>query len=272
MSGERLPCFDAAQLEAAAKVLGDTSMGLTGNEIGHLLADIRVDDLDAGATKWKRLYNALALAQNKHQVGNHLLMFVTRAMNPVRYVGTVELFTARQDALNVVLAFSGYRVRDDGKVIRTTREATLDGAKARASKLRTLLEAKGTHAEVLKYCRAELLQENYFHAVQEAIKGLGQRMRDMTGLGNDGAELVQQALSTKAPLIALNTLSTETELSEQRGVAQLCVGLFGAVRNPTAHAPKTHWPMPEQDALDVLGLVSFLHRKLDMATVSTRCP
>lgn len=78
-------------------------------------------------------------------------MFVTRAMSPVRYVGAGERFTARQDALNVVLAFSGYRVRDVGKVIRAIREATLDGAKARAGKLRALLEAKGTHAEMLKY-------------------------------------------------------------------------------------------------------------------------
>lgn len=110
-----------------------------------------------------------------------------------------------------------------------------------------------------------MLQENYFHAVQEAIKGLGQRMRDMTGLGNDGAERVQQALSTKAPLIALNTLTAETEISEQRAVAQLCVGLFGAVGNPAAHAPKVVWAMPEQDALDIFGLVSYLHRKLDGA-------
>ena len=257
-------------MEAAAKVLGDTSMGLTGNEIGHILSDIRLDDIDAGMTKWKRLYNALARAQNHHQVGNHLIMFITRAMDPVRYTGAAELFATRQDALNVVLAFAGYRVRDDGKVIRTTREATLDGARARAGKLRSLLEGKGTHGEVLKYCRAELLQENYFHAVLEAIKGLAQRMRDMTGLTNDGAELVQQALSTKAPLIALNTLSSDTEVSEQRGVMQLCVGLFGAVRNPTAHAPKVVWAMPEQDALDIFGLVSYLHRKLDGATLPPR--
>ena len=44
------------------------------------------------------------------------------------------------------------------------------------------------------------------------------------------------------------------------------VGLFGTVRNPTAHAPKIVWPMTEQDALDILSLVSFVHRKLDNAT------
>lgn len=42
----------------------------------------------------------------------------------------------------------------------------------------------------------------------------------------------------------------------------ILVGLFGAVRNPTTHAPKITWPMTEQDALDVLSLVSFAHRKL----------
>ena len=43
------------------------------------------------------------------------------------------------------------------------------------------------------------------------------------------------------------------------------VGLFGAVRNPLAHAPKTVWPMSEEDALDILTLISFIHRKLDRA-------
>ena len=45
----------------------------------------------------------------------------------------------------------------------------------------------------------------------------------------------------------------------------MLVGLFGAVRNPTAHAPKIYWSMTEQDALDILALVSFIHRKLDNA-------
>ncbi|EAX0039585.1 hypothetical protein TM70_22960, partial [Salmonella enterica] len=41
------------------------------------------------------------------------------------------------------------------------------------------------------------------------------------------------------------------------------IGLFGAVRNPLAHSPKKNWPMSELDALDILTLVSLIHRKLD---------
>ena len=90
-------------------------------------------------------------------------------------------------------------------------------------------------------------------------------MRQMSGLVTDGAELVNTALSTKAPLLALNSLTSETEISEQKGVANLLVGVFGAIRNPTAHAPKVVWAMPEQDALDVLAILSYVHRKLDAA-------
>ena len=36
-------------------------------------------------------------------------------------------------------------------------------------------------------------------------------------------------------------------------------------RNPTAHAPKVDWPISEQDALDILGIISYCHRRLDNA-------
>lgn len=259
----RIPCFSPSHLEAACKVLADTTNGLKGDEIGYILADMGTPDPDQGITKWKRLFNALALAQNEHQVGNHLIMFINRALSPVRYTATPELFQWRRDGLNVVLSFAGYAVREDGKVVHTTPETTLEGARARAGRLKSLLEARGTHAEVFKYCRVELLEDNYFHAVLEAVKGLAQRIRDLSGLGMDGAELVNQAFSTKAPIIAVNSLQTETEVSEQKGIANLLVGVFGAIRNPTAHAPKVIWAMPEQDAIDVFALLSFIHRKLD---------
>jgi uncharacterized protein (TIGR02391 family) len=261
-----IPCFETSQLEAVCKVLADTTNGLKGNEIGHILADMRLDDLDAGITKWKRLFNALANAQNTHQIGNYLIMFVNRAMSPARYISTPKLFEWRRDGINVALAFAGYAVREDGKVVHTTRETTLTGALARVKRLKSVLESRGTHSEVFKYCRSELLEENYFHAVLEAVKGIAERIRQISGLGTDGAELVNQVFSTKNPILTFNSLQSETEVSEQKGIANLLIGIFGAIRNPTAHAPKVMWAMPEQDAIDVFALLSYVHRKLDNAT------
>lgn len=261
-----LPCFDSAQLEAACKILGDTSQGLRGQEIEHLLREVGALDPSPTQTKWQRLYNAFAAMQNKYDIGNYLILFINKAMSPVRYTNEPELFRWRRDNLNVALAFAGYAVREDGKTVNTTVATTLEGARARAGHLRTLLQSRATHAEVLKYSQAELLQENYFHAVLEAVKGVAERIRIMSGLTSDGAELVSQAFSTKTPIIAFNTLKTDTEVSEQKGITNLLIGVFGAIRNPTAHAPRIIWAMPEQDAIDILGILSYVHRKLDSSS------
>ncbi len=261
-----LPCFASAELEAVCKVLADTAKGFTGSEIGHLLLEIGVADTDPTLTKWKRLYNAMVGKQNQVRAGNLLIQFINKAMAPAKYVSAPELFRWRQDGLNVALAFSGYRVLEDGRVAYTTRESTVDGARARAGRLYSLLESRGLHAEVLKYCKAELLEENYFHAVLEAVKGVAERIRLMSGLGSDGADLVNTVFSVKTPILAINSLKSDTELSEQKGIANMLVGIFGAIRNPVAHAPKTTWAMPEQDAIDVFGILSYVHRKLDGAT------
>lgn len=259
----RIPLFSSQQLEAACRVLADTERGLSGTQIERLLQEIEVADTSPGITKWKRLFNALAEAQNKHQIGNYLIMFITRAMNPVNYARDPGTFAWRRDELNVVLAFSGFYVRDDGKVGYADKASTLDAARARAGRLKAALESRVVHSEVLNYCRAELLDENYFHAVFEATKGVAERIRTLSGLTGDGADLVNKAFAGQQPVLVLGPLVGESEKSEQRGFANLLIGLFGAVRNPLAHAPKTNWPMSEQDALDILTLVSLIQRKLD---------
>ena len=115
---------------------------------------------------------------------------------------------------------------------------------------------------MLKYCKAELMQDNYFHAVFEASKGLAQRIRAMSGVDADGAGLVDRVFSVDRPILALNTLRTETERTEHKGLAALLKGCFAAVRNPLAHEPKIMWG-GEDDAADYFTLISLLHRKLD---------
>jgi uncharacterized protein (TIGR02391 family) len=79
---------------------------------------------------------------------------------------------------------------------------------------------------VLSYCTAELLQDNYFHAVLEATKGLFERVRKRTGLQADGSTLVDQAFGGEAPRVAFNALRSDSERSEQRGLMNLCKGVY----------------------------------------------
>ena len=78
-------------------------------------------------------------------------------------------------------------------------------------------------------------------------------------------ELVETAIGTTDP----DQPGADPERRGQRaaGVAKLAKGLFSAFRNPAAHEPKLLWAMTEQDALDVLGTLSLIHRRLDQADV-----
>jgi len=260
--------FSSQHIEAVARVLGDTNDGLTGFEIAFILGDAGIPDVDASNTKWKRLYNAIASIQNEKQVGNHLLMVVTRAMDPVRYTDNRTVFHLRRQKLNAVLSLSGYELREDGRIRRVQAARSVDEAVRRASRLSAALTSRNVHPHVLQFCRAELLDQNYFHAVFEATKSIAAKVRALSGLDGDGADLVQRAFGLSkdgTSRLAINSLQTETERGEQRGFVSLVVGLFGTVRNPLAHNPKVEWPMSEQDALDILTLASLVHRKLDSA-------
>ena len=166
-----------------------------------------------------------------------------------------------------MLAFIGLKIRDDGKVGRTEHASTLSEAAKLANRLHTELNRRCTHTEVLKYCREEILNKDLFHAVFEAVKGLAERIRQMTGLTEDGSRLIDQALATggAVPILAINNLHTETELSEQNGLANLTKGVFGMFRNVTAHVPRITWPINEADALDIFTTLSLIHRRLDGA-------
>ena len=136
---------------------------------------------------------------------------------------------------------------------------------ARVLKLKSKLELRNTHEKIFEYCKAELLADNYFHSVFEAVKSIADTIRQKTGLSQDGGELIDLAFSTKNPLLKINKLSNETEESEQKGFANLIKGVFGMFRNTTAHAPKIIWLINESDALDILSTISLIHRRIEQA-------
>ena len=165
--------------------------------------------------------------------------------------------------MNEALAFAGLVVAQSGELQSTDRVSTIGEAELRAQQLRSGLELRGVHPDVLAFCKAELLQDNYFHAVLEATKSVFEKVRRLSGQTADGATLIDRAFGGDAPILAINDLLTESERSEQKGFANLLKGLSGMFRNPTAHAPRVTWRMKEEDARDLLSTVSLVHRRLD---------
>lgn len=275
MSQAPIPPFPPEIVEGVAGVLGDTTNGLTGSEIARRLSEVPVRDVDPGNTKWKRLHNALADHQNRNGTGKCVVGLIHAAMKPARFVSGPARFTYLQDGLNEVLVHAGYKVDEQGRVARLKDGAarTLSEAATRAGRIRTELRRRGTHSEVVRYCSDELLAKNNFHAVLEATKSVPDRLRLMTGLDGDGAKIVRAALLPgDSPRVAVNSGRTETDRSEQVGVAEIALGLVGLYRNPTAHEPKIRRPVSDDELLEALTTLSMTHRRLDGATVNPPGP
>lgn len=258
--------FPSGTIEHCCKIIGEL---YSGSELTRLVAEVPLhNDPGEGITKWRRLAHAVSSNQAGVGNGNALVRLITIAMRPDRTLDRVDRAATARDELTQALSLVGLKVRDDGKVARTTQAKTDTEALERTNRLRGLLERRGTHADVITYCRPELLRVDYYEAVFEAIKGLGARIRALTGVDGDGYGLIESTMAGSAPHLRINDGSTRTKRDEQLGVANLAKGLFSAFRNPAAHEPRIHWQLSEQDALDVFGTLSLIHRRLDAVTTS----
>lgn len=261
------PTFSSSAIEQICRLLGDA---VQGGQIPNLIAGLKVVE-SAGSengTKWKRLFNAVIAAQNRQKDGRPLMRLVMDVMDPVRFSSPL-VFEEHRRQVDERLLLSGIHLGDDGKLTRVVAASTLSEAQQRADDLHAELVRRDVHPDVLRFCSAELLQQNYFHAVLEASKSVAEKIRSLTGVQGDGASLVDATCSIgSGSRIGFNALVTEWERSEQTGIATLMKGLFATFRNPTAHAPKVRWATSRAEALDMLTLASMLHRRLDEARVS----
>lgn len=263
------PMLTQSQLEALAAALGDTELGLTNAEIEFLASAARMRD-PGPMTKRRRVYNAFVEVQNRRQDRTNILQFVRLAMDPARYVREPARYEPMRANVNRALAFVGLACTEAGKLVSADAVSTLPEAARRARELRSDLELRRVHPDVIAFCRAELVADDYFHAVQEAVKSVASKIRSRTGLIDDGSTLVDRALCGSPPMLAINPLKSASERSEQSGFANLVRGLFGMFRNPTAHEARIHWPMAKDDAEDLLSMVSMVHRRLDGADMPVR--
>jgi uncharacterized protein (TIGR02391 family) len=255
----RVNSLPESVLEPLARLVGECG---TGSQISRILNDHRIEDNSNESTKWRRLYHVFLTTQKRDGSSNRVLGLIESFLHPARFVGQSETYESHRSEINATLSFFGLKIGDDGRFRQVEAARSLSEAERRANTIHAKFRGRRMHPEVLKYCRAELMNDDYFHAVLEAVKGLAQRIRDKSSVEADGAALVDQVFSVKQPLLVLNMLQTETEQSEHKGFALLLKGCFAAIRNPRAHEPRILWK-DEEDAADCFTLISLLHWKLD---------
>ena len=237
---------------------------VTGTQLSLILKQVSLIDQIELSTKWRRIYNAFVIYQNDKNCSNQIMNFIKLVLEPASYVANSSHYHDVLNNVSAILSFVGFEIREDGRIYECLRSKTVTDAEQRAKTLKKQLEHRDSHKEIFKYCLPELLANNYFHSVFEANKGLFQRIRDLSGLTTDGVALIEQVFSTN-PILIINKYTSPSEIDEHKGFCNILKGLCGMFRNTEAHAPKYIWNISEQDALEILGLVSYCHRRLDNA-------
>jgi len=211
------------------------------------------------------LYNCFVNEINRMNTFSSVYCFIESSLNPIQYTALEKRkkYEWLQEEIRKVLLLVGLDFGKDGKITSTQRASTLDDVDRRVNSLNRKLYDRAIHSEVTKYCVKDYLRRDYYDAVFEACKGLSERVKQITGLTDDGSTLFQTAFSTKAPYLFFNKMETDSELSEFRGLRELLEAIFHMIRNPAAHTPKINWKADEAVCLDILTIISFAHKYLD---------
>lgn len=272
--------IEDAKLEALANKLG-TLPELTHTNIDKYLVECSIQDISTksksvglgyipGDSKSKRIYKCFI--NEVHRTNNDLkiVSFIERALDPSRFADSKRYDDVLND-INSVLLFMGCEINKSGKVKIVKKATTIDEVQERINVLENEAKKRNVHLEVLKYCKREYLDKDYFHAQFEASKGLFQRIRDLTNQNVDGTKLINGVFSTDEPMLILPNLklTERTDKDEFLGYKHLFEYVVNAVRNPEGHTPRILASEELGECLDNFVIISRCHRFLD--NCSTTC-
>ena len=260
--------FKASTLEMLANAIADIDPGITGTVIHRMLLQSQIEDISYNEqflAKRKKLFKAFADYQNKNQCANNIILFIQNILSPQRYVDNEDMFNNIKREINKQLAFEGLCIDDSNQIITVEKASKISDVQIKVDGLKAKLIEQGAHQLVFSYCNAELLANNYFHSVLEASKGLVKRIQDIAGVTYDGQNLMEKVFKDDEPILIINDFQSKSEKDEHRGFRNLLTGIVAMFRNPASHELKVEWNMSEQDALDILAMISYCHRRLDNA-------
>ncbi len=257
------PKMNDTALTEIAKILGNY---FSNAQIDDSLKQLRLSAQGASSTKWRRLLFVFRKYQDKNKSAKDTLRILESLLAPIRFIKDQQTYANVLLETNKILCTEGYEIDSSGTVVTVEKLNTLDEINERYSRLIKKLQDRNIHSEVLKYCTTELLAENYFHSIFEAAKGISERVREMSGVIEDGVKLYDLVFSVANPILKYNDLVTASEKNQQNGLKEMLYGITHYVRNVTAHEVKIKWIVDEDAAIEILTVMSFLHSALDKCT------
>ena len=257
------PSFDDITLRNLSNIISDI---LTHKQISEQFSSAGITENGEGSNKTDRIYYALKAKQKQDKCGNNVLAFVVKLLNPKRY-GDEADYERDRTRFNEKLLFEGIEIDKRGEARTVQKARTISEAKERSNKIKQKVHGIGIHRDILPYCEEEWLKENYFHAILEITKSVAEKLRHLSGYTSDGSDLIDECFGLgkdKKPMLAFNTLQSQSDESEHKGFGNFCKGFFSMYRNPKAHNPKILEETQLTEMTEVLVVATIIQNKLDI--------
>lgn len=268
--------IDPTYLTMLCDVIGTDNL-LNDPELKLLLKACDIDDVSPAISRRRRLFNALFAQQEKDRDADTVSDFLQKTMYHIKHTRGQKAFENCCHELNSVLAYIGYYMNEEGHLAKSdpNQVASLSSqVQERIQVLRKAFNDRNMHADVLGILRPDLLTDsNYFRAVQEAAHVLLVKVKQKAGLASEGPEIAEQAFAMGwhgYPVLAFNGLRTEAEVAEQYGLLCLMKGLFCLFQDEHTRVYRPAWTITEQEAIDILSLISFLNNKVEASVRTPR--
>ena len=227
--------FPAEILEYIAELISETKSGSGITRFFN--ASGYPEFVHDGSTKKWFILNCLQNLNRRSGGPYHVIKIIEKLADPRQYLNTVEIHKKIVDKLDNVIVFHGLRLNKDNRVVLSKEPIPTSPIDTPTGKEEIyLFEKIRLHPEIGKVSEQLFKDGHYAQAIFEAFKAINNAVKKKSGVEDkDGQALMAYVFSGNPPVLALNSLLTQSEKDEQDGFKFLFMGAITGIRNPKAH-------------------------------------
>ena len=158
--------FTDAQLKAISKAVASNYGNPSKSTINEYIRkhpsrkSVFFNECDSKAQILLAYYEAIS--------SDEVLKSIQYFLDPVFFINQEDSYETYRNDVNLALSFTGYEIDSAGKLRMIVKSKTLTEAQKRKEALISQIRERKMHPRILKYCRDELFENDYYSIVFES--------------------------------------------------------------------------------------------------------
>jgi len=264
MEKPKLMPFPEEILEHIAGIISETR---SGSEITRFFNAAGYPEFvhDGSTKKWFVL-GCLDRLNKRSDGPYHVVKIIEKLADPKQYIKSPEMHKKILEELNQALIFHGLKINKDNRVVLSQEPVPSRPQNKPTDKEEIEIFKKiRLHPKIQEVSEKLFINGSYELAIFEAFKAVNNAVKEKTGIiDKDGQSLMSHVFSGNPPILALNSLKSQSEKDEQDGFKFLFMGSMAGIRNPKAHENVKQ--TDQFRTLHYLAFASLLMTRIDEST------